>query len=70
MKRCLNCKKIFEPVNSRNKYCSDCKKTGNRGMRFYHSNKGDAINIGMKASCLRKQSTQFKMEVLDGPEKP
>lgn len=69
MKRCKNCKSPFEPVNARNVYCDKCKKRGNRGMRFYHAKHGEGINVGIKASCLRKYSTQLKKEVLDGTEK-
>ena len=38
-------------------------------MRFYHAKHGDGINVGMKASGLRKYSIQLKKEVLNGTQK-
>jgi len=68
MKRCGNCQKQFNPVNIREKYCDKCKGKGDRGMRFYHSKRGDGINISIKASCLKKRSTLLRKTVQDGPE--
>lgn len=68
MKRCLNCQRMFNPVNTRHKYCPDCQGHGNRGMRFYHANKGDGINVSIKASCLKKRSTILRKVVQNGSE--
>jgi len=68
MKRCSNCQKHFNPINTREKYCDRCKGKGDRGIRFYHANKGDAINIGIKVSSLNKRSTLLRKVVQNGSE--
>lgn len=61
MTLCKNCQAILPPgIPPRQKYCSKCAKHGNRGMRKYHSAKGEYVSAGMKNSSLRKLIIQTR----------
>jgi hypothetical protein len=63
--RCLNCQRRFKRKNIRHLYCNKCAR-GIVGIRNYHSEKGDAVKVGIKTSILRKRSAQFLKEVNEG----